>query len=68
MWMWYCLLYTSEAIFQLDRYHVYQEITGKIRDKKAQREIRELFDTGKPEEMLEYCLLYTSLRILGHRL
>ena len=21
-----------EAIFQLDRYHVYQEITGKIRD------------------------------------
>lgn len=52
--------YDPEAIFQLDRYHVYQEITGKIRDKKAQREIRELFDTGKPEEMLEYIQIYAT--------
>ena len=33
--------YDPEAIFQLDRYHVYQEITRKIREiKKAQKEIR----------------------------
>lgn len=39
---------------------VYQEITRKIRDKKAQREIRELFDTDKPEEMLEYIQIYAT--------
>ena len=50
--------YDPEAIFQLDRYHVYQEITRKISDKKAQKEIRELFDSGQPEEMLKYIQIY----------
>ena len=52
--------YDSEAIFQLDRYHVYKEITRKIRDKKAQEEIRRLFDEEKPEEMLEYIERYAT--------
>ena len=52
--------YDPEAIFQLDRYHVYQEITRKIRDKKAQKEIRELYDTDRPEEMLEYIQMYVA--------
>lgn len=52
--------YDPEAIFQLDRYHVYQEITRKIRDQKAQKEIRELFDTDRPEEMLEYIQTYAA--------
>lgn len=52
--------YDPEVIFQLDRYHVYQEITRKISDKKAQKEIRELFDAGKPEEMLEYIQVYAA--------
>ncbi|MBR1702318.1 MAG: hypothetical protein IJ716_10235 [Lachnospiraceae bacterium] len=30
---------------------MYQEITRKIGDKKAQEEIRRLFDEEKPEEM-----------------
>lgn len=57
---WIHEAYDAEAIFQLDRYHVYQEITRKIRDKKAQREIRELFDTDRPEEMLEYIQIYAT--------
>lgn len=52
--------YDPEAIFQLDRYHVYREITRKIRDKKAQKEIRELFDAEKPGEMLEYIQIYAA--------
>lgn len=52
--------YDSEVIFQLDRYHVYSRITEKISDKRAQKEIRRLFDEGKPEEMLEYIERYAT--------
>jgi hypothetical protein len=52
--------YDSEAIFQLDRYHIYQEILRKISHKKAQKEIRELFDNEKIEELLEYIQLYAT--------
>ncbi len=52
--------YDPEVIFQLDRYHVYKEITRKISDKKAQEEIRCLFDEEKPEEMLEYIEVYAT--------
>lgn len=47
-------------IFQLDRYHICQEILRKIGDKEAQKEIRELFDTDKPDEMLEYIKTYAA--------
>ena len=50
--------YDPEAIFQLDRYHIYQEILRKIADKKAQRDIRELLEADRPEEMLEYIRTY----------
>lgn len=52
--------YDTEVIFQLDRYHVYQEITRKISDKQAQEEIRRLFDEEKPEEMLKYIEIYAT--------
>ena len=52
--------YDKETIFQLDRYHIYQEILRKISDKKAQKEIRELFDEEKPDEMLEYIQIYAD--------
>lgn len=39
--------YDPETIFQLDRYHIYQEILRKICDNKAQKEIRELFEQEK---------------------
>ena len=52
--------YDSETIFQLDRYHIYQEILRKICDKKAQKEIRELFEQEKMDEMLEYIQIYAT--------
>lgn len=52
--------YDPETIFQLDRYHIYQEILRKISDKKAQKEIRELFEEEKTEEMLEYISIYAD--------
>ena len=52
--------YDPDTIFQLDRYHIYQEILRKIRDKEAQTEIRRLFDAEKPEEMLEYIEVYAT--------
>lgn len=52
--------YDPDVIFQLDRYHIYQEILRKIKDKKAQEEIRNLFEAKKTEEMLEYIELYAT--------
>ena len=52
--------YDVDAIFQLDRYHIYQEIQRKIKDKKAQKEIRDLFETEKIEEMLNYIEVYAT--------
>lgn len=52
--------YDSDTIFQLDRYHIYQEILRKIKDKKAQRDIRSLFEEEKIDEMLEYIQVYAT--------
>lgn len=52
--------YDPDTIFQLDRYHIYQEILRKISDKKAQKDIRELLEKDKPEEMLEYIKTYAT--------
>lgn len=52
--------YDSDAIFQLDRYHIYQEILRKIKDKRAQQNIRGLFENEKIEEMLEYIEAYAN--------
>lgn len=41
---WIKEAYDPDAIFQLDQYHIYQEIRRKIRDKEAQESIRELFE------------------------
>ena len=52
--------YDTDVIFQLDRYHIYQEILRKIKDKKAQKEIRDLFEAEKIEEMLNYIEVYAT--------
>ena len=44
---WIKETYDPDAIFQLDRYHVYQEILRKLNDRRAQREVRNLFEEGK---------------------
>ena len=52
--------YEPDTVFQLDRYHIQQEILRKIKDKEAQKTIRELFAQEKIEEMLEYILIYAD--------
>ena len=52
--------YDPDTIFQLDRYHIYQEIIRKIKDKKAQQDIRSLLEEEKIEEMLEYIQIYAT--------
>ena len=52
--------YDADAIFQLDRYHIHQEILRKIKDKKAPKEIHELFEAEKIEEMLNYIEVYAT--------
>lgn len=52
--------YDPDTIFQLDRYHIYQEILRKIKDKKVQHDIRKLFEEEKIDEMLEYIKIYAT--------
>ena len=52
--------YDPDVIFQLDRYHIYKEILRQISDKKAQEEIRRLFDEEKPDEMIQYIEIYAT--------
>lgn len=46
---WIKETYDLEAIFQLDRFHIYQEIKRKIQDKEAQERIKELLEEKKIE-------------------
>ena len=52
--------YDPDTIFQLDRYHIYQEILRKISNKDAQKEIRRLYDEEKMDQMLEYIQFYAT--------
>jgi len=52
--------YDPDVIFQLDRFHIYQEIKRKIRNKEAEKRIIELFDQKKMDEMLEYIQIYAT--------
>lgn len=52
--------YDGEAIFQLDRFHIYQEIKRKLKEKEAQEAVTVLFEEKKIDEMLEYILIYAD--------
>ncbi len=52
--------YEPETVFQLDRFHIHQDICRKIRDKKAQKNITELFEAEKIDEMFEYIRMYAD--------
>jgi len=52
--------YDPETIFQLDRFHIYKEIRRLIKDTKAQSDIRNLLEEGKPQEMLSYIKIYAA--------
>lgn len=51
----------DNVIFQLDRFHILQEITRKInKDKRARNDIIRLFRDEKTDEMLEYITVYAD--------
>jgi hypothetical protein len=52
--------YAADVIFQLDRFHIYQEIQRKISNKEAVKTITELFDRKEIEKMLEYIQIYST--------
>lgn len=52
--------YDPEVIFQLDQFHIYQEIKRKLKEKEAQKAVTELFEANKMEEMLEYIKIYAD--------
>lgn len=52
--------YDDGTIFQLDRFHIYQEIKRKLKEKEAQNAVTELFEAGRTEEMLEYIQIYAD--------
>lgn len=52
--------YDPETIFQLDRFHIYQEIKRKLKEKEAQEAVTGLFEAGKMDEMLEYIRIYAD--------
>lgn len=55
---WIKEAYDPEVIFQLDRFHIYQEIKRRLKEKEAQEAVTELFESQKIDEMLEYIQIY----------
>lgn len=53
--------YEPETIFQLDRFHIRQEIKKKLNeDKEAVADVEALFDAEMMDEMLEYIEIYVN--------
>jgi hypothetical protein len=52
--------YDPETIFQLDRFHIHQEIRRQLPKKEAARVVTELFEQKKMDEMLEYIKIYAD--------
>lgn len=52
--------YDPDTIFQLDRFHIYQEIKRRIKDKEAEKRIVEFIDQKKMNEMLEFIQIYAD--------
>lgn len=53
--------YEPDTVFQLDRFHIRQEIKRKLnQDKEAAKVVEELFEAEKMDEMLEYIQIYAD--------
>lgn len=52
--------YEPDTVFQLDRFHIHQDIKRKIKDKSTQKQITELFETEKIDEMFDYIQMYAD--------
>lgn len=53
--------YEPDTVFQLDRFHIRQEIKRKLnQDKKAAKAVEELFEAERMDEMLSYIQIYAD--------
>lgn len=52
--------YEADTIYQLDRFHIEQEITCCVPDRQMQNEIRRRLKEGKIEECLDYIATYAN--------
>lgn len=53
--------YEPDTVFQLDRFHIRQEIKRKLnQDKEAAKAVEELFEAEKMDEMLSYIQIYAD--------
>lgn len=53
--------YEPDTVFQLDRFHIRQEIKRKLnQDKEAAKAVEGLFEAEKMEEMLSYIRIYAD--------
>lgn len=53
--------YEPDTVFQLDRFHIRQEIKRKLnQDKEAAKAVEGLFEAEKMDEMLEYIQIYAD--------
>lgn len=53
--------YESDTVFQLDRFHIRQEIKRKLKqDKEAAKAVEGLFEAEKMDEMLSYIQIYAD--------
>ena len=57
---WIKETYDPDAIFQLDRFHIYKETKKKIREESARKQIRELLEEKKADKALEYIRIYAD--------
>lgn len=53
--------YEPDTVFQLDRFHIRQEIKRKLnQDKEAAKAVEELFEAERMDEMLSYIQIYAD--------
>ena len=53
--------YEPDTVFQLDRFHIRQEIKRKLnQDKEASKAVEELFEAERMDEMLSYIRIYAD--------
>ncbi len=50
----------ANTVSQLDKFHVLKAITSNIRDKKARRDITDLYKSGSHMKMIEYIRIYAD--------
>lgn len=49
-----------DTVFQLDRFHIYQKILKCVKDREMQKKLKEQYDAGNTEKLLESIQIYAD--------